>query len=204
VRKQAKACTNKVRLSGKNLNICLLLILILILMNGTYDKSKYTTKKIGEYCRKKYAMQYYKEKYKAGQYYKNEYKNESIKIKHINKRIKDSKLGGFRKIYNNIIGRINNVLNDNCLTFHRNYEEILGCTYEELEQYIIDKLALDMTFENYGKWEIDHIIPISVFDFNKYNDEIDNNISRCFHYSNLQPLWMPENREKSNKIYYYD
>ena len=108
----------------------------------------------------------------------------------------------FRKIYNNIILRINNTLKDNNLTFRRKYQEILGCTFEELETYIIEKLKPGMTLENYGEWEIDHIMPISSFDFDMYNDKLNNNINRCFHYTNLQPLWLLENREKSNKIYY--
>ncbi len=49
-----------------------------------------------------------------------------------------------------------------------------------------------MTYENYGEWEVDHILPFSGFDFNK--------IRECCHYTNLQPLWYEENRKKSNKI----
>lgn len=54
-----------------------------------------------------------------------------------------------------------------------------------------------MNFDNYGEWEIDHIIPVSSFDFN-----IKNNIFKCFNYKNLQPLWKLENRKKSNKLNY--
>jgi hypothetical protein len=43
-----------------------------------------------------------------------------------------------------------------------------------------------MTFENYGEWEIDHMTPISKFNLKDYK--------------NLQPLWMIDNRKKSNKI----
>ena len=56
-----------------------------------------------------------------------------------------------------------------------------------------------MTFENYGEWQIDHIYPISKYDFTDIN-----NFYECFHYTNLQPLWAEENRIKSNKIIIYN
>lgn len=53
----------------------------------------------------------------------------------------------------------------------------------------------DMSFDNYGEWELDHIIPISSFNLHN-NDEL----FKCFNYKNVQPLWKTENRKKSNKI----
>jgi hypothetical protein len=60
---------------------------------------------------------------------------------------------------------------------------------------MLNKLKDNMTFDNHGEWEVDHIIPVSSFDFKDYN-----NVLKCFNYTNLQPLWKKENREKSNKI----
>jgi hypothetical protein len=50
-----------------------------------------------------------------------------------------------------------------------------------------------MNWENKNKWEIDHIIPISI----ARNEE---EIIKLNHYSNLRPLWRKDNRDKSNKI----
>ena len=52
-----------------------------------------------------------------------------------------------------------------------------------------------MGVDNYGEWEVDHIIPVDHFKFEEYDD-----VFKCFHYSNLQPLWAPNNKRKSNKL----
>jgi hypothetical protein len=75
------------------------------------------------------------------------------------------------------------------------YDEIIGCTKDELEVYIKSKLNDGMNIENYPDWEIDHIYPISKFDLIKKE-----NIIACFNYTNLQPLWLTNNRQKYNKL----
>jgi len=50
-----------------------------------------------------------------------------------------------------------------------------------------------MTWKNYGEWHVDHIKPCA-----KFNLIIDKEQKRCFHYSNLQPLWAKDNIKKSD------
>lgn len=71
--------------------------------------------------------------------------------------------------------------------------DILGCSIEDFKIYIESLFEPGMTWENYGKngWEIDHIVPCSIFDFTNPDHR-----KRCFHFSNLQPLWFEENRRK--------
>ena len=52
-----------------------------------------------------------------------------------------------------------------------------------------------MTWDNYGEWQIDHIIPCSYFDLTK-----EENQRICFNYRNLQPLWASENNKKKAKV----
>ena len=48
-----------------------------------------------------------------------------------------------------------------------------------------------MTFDNI---HIDHIKPCSKFDLTKEEEK-----EKCFHYTNLQPLFVKDNLEKANK-----
>jgi len=48
-----------------------------------------------------------------------------------------------------------------------------------------------MTWDNYGKWHVDHIIPISSF-----NLTLETEVEKCFHFTNLQPLWAKDNLKK--------
>jgi hypothetical protein len=73
--------------------------------------------------------------------------------------------------------------------------ELLGCSLDEFLNHLEELFQDGMSFDNYGKWHIDHILPCSAFDLeNSEEQEI------CFHYTNLQPLWAKENISKSNKI----
>ena len=51
-----------------------------------------------------------------------------------------------------------------------------------------------MTWENQGEWQIDHFKAQSCFD-----PTIEEEAFKCWHYTNLQPMWAPENNEYSNK-----
>lgn len=49
-----------------------------------------------------------------------------------------------------------------------------------------------MAWDNYGEWHIDHRKPCASFDLSKEE------IKRCFHYTNLQPMWAKDNQSKSD------
>ena len=71
--------------------------------------------------------------------------------------------------------------------------EYLCCSYEDLRSHIESQFKKGMTWENYGEWEIDHVVPL------KFENPTLEQLVERLHYTNLQPLWANENREKSNK-----
>lgn len=70
--------------------------------------------------------------------------------------------------------------------------QILGCEIDFFKEYIQSKFTNGMDFSNYGKWHLDHIIPLSTA-----NTHAD--IEALNHYTNFQPLWDIDNLKKSNK-----
>jgi len=71
---------------------------------------------------------------------------------------------------------------------------LLGCSTEKLRIHLESQFTNGMSWENYGEWHIDHIIPCSKFDLT-----IEENQKKCFHYTNLQPLWAKDNLSKGNR-----
>jgi len=69
-----------------------------------------------------------------------------------------------------------------------------GCTIEELCKHLESKFINGLSWDNIHLWDIDHVIPCSSFDMAKPEDQL-----KCFHYSNLQPMWRIDNIRKSNK-----
>lgn len=70
----------------------------------------------------------------------------------------------------------------------------LGCSLRDARIKIESKWRAGMSWDNYGKWQIDHIKACAEF---VLTDEAQ--AAQCFHVSNLQPLWRPENQEKENR-----
>jgi hypothetical protein len=75
--------------------------------------------------------------------------------------------------------------------------ELLGCTVQEAREHLEKQFKEGMTWENHGLygWHIDHIIPCASFDLTDPDQQ-----KKCFHYTNLQPLWAKENLIKGAKI----
>lgn len=75
--------------------------------------------------------------------------------------------------------------------------DILGYTVDELMAHLEHQFQPGMTWENYGEWHIDHIIPLSAHNY-ETPDDID--FKRAWALSNLQPLWAEDNIKKGPRF----
>lgn len=175
-----------------------------------FDFSKDKRKKNGRRCHckdcsNKYAKQYrlenpdYAKQYRINHkdYIKQYRINNPEKIRVILRRNSTrirSTLNG--KLNSNISCGICRSLNSNSKNGHH-WEVLTDFTVNQLKSHLEKQFTEGMTWGNYGTWHIDHIIPISAFNFNRPED-ID--FKRCWALKNLQPLWGFDNCSKYNKI----
>ena len=70
--------------------------------------------------------------------------------------------------------------------------ELVGMSANEFKEYMEAQFVEGMNWDNI---DIDHILPCKSFDMSNEEEQ-----RKCFHYTNLQPLFKPENRSKGAKI----
>ena len=73
--------------------------------------------------------------------------------------------------------------------------EYLGLPLSEFIAYIESRFQSGMSWDNYGKWHLDHIIPLSKFNLDRKEE-----IVKACNWSNFQPLWAIENFKKNNRV----
>lgn len=97
------------------------------------------------------------------------------------------------KIKDNFRINLRQSLKTNCST-SKNIFLFLGCNIEKCRKSLENKFLLEMTWENHGKlWDIDHIIPRTIFDTNFLEGQFI-----CWNYQNLSPLLKIDNDAKSD------
>jgi hypothetical protein len=106
------------------------------------------------------------------------------------------------KLADNLRGRIRCVLKGKSKS--KNTLKLLGCSVDFLKKYLENQFQPGMSWNNYGNpngdhsecWHIDHILPCASFDLSDPKQQ-----QKCFHYTNLQPLWAEDNMSKGAKIF---
>jgi ferredoxin-like protein FixX len=168
---------------------------------------------------------YVKQKDKSKQYHKLKYIKEKERIKNKNKQwvelnkekhqeylkkysqINKNRINTYKrnrrnenleiKIKSCLRGRLCRVLKDKKIKKEYHMLELLGCSFIDLKHHLENQFKDGMTWGNYGRggWHIDHIKPCASFNLKNTEEQ-----KKCFHYSNLQPLWEIENLIKGSKI----
>ena len=143
-------------------------------------------------ARKKYHSQYYqKNKTKVIKRQLEYIKNNRDKV---NKRHNDKYYSDINyKMKHNLKRRMNNAIKGHfkdCSTL-----KLLGCDLETVRKHLESKFTEGMNWNNYGRWHIDHIMPCASFDLSDPEQQ-----RKCFHYTNLQPLWAEDNMKNGDKV----
>jgi hypothetical protein len=99
------------------------------------------------------------------------------------------------KLIKNMRRRLNRFISFTYFTKRSTTINLIGCTPNELKVFLEKKFKVNMSWENYGEWHIDHIIPLS-------SAKTEEDLYKLCHYTNLQPLWAKDNLSKSNKLDY--
>lgn len=96
------------------------------------------------------------------------------------------------RIRQNLTNRINGALKGKTMKAETSMK-LIGCTIQELKIHLESKFREGMAWENQGitGWHIDHVVPCNDFSLSDPEEQ-----KRCFHYTNLQPLWWHENLKK--------
>jgi len=152
-----------------------------------------------EYIKKRWKKYYNRYKQERLIYTKNWIKNNKKRFRktrneyYNNKRNNDIRF----KISDNLRKRVFHALKNNIKSLDTML--MVGCEIDYLLYYIQEQFKPGMAWDNYGnkkgQWNIDHIRPCASFDLSKPEEQ-----RKCFHYTNLQPLWAEDNRKKSSFI----
>ncbi len=75
--------------------------------------------------------------------------------------------------------------------------ELVGCELDYLMFHLQRQFKKGMTWDNnsFEGWHTDHIIACSRFDLSKPKEQ-----EKCFHWTNLRPLWAKENMSKGDNL----
>lgn len=73
--------------------------------------------------------------------------------------------------------------------------KLIGCSFSELRKHLESLFKPGMSWENHGEWHIDHKLPCAFFNLQSKDQQ-----KRCFHYTNLQPLWAKDNIKKGGRL----
>lgn len=143
-------------------------------------------------CRAQYRKDHQKERQEKAKIYQQNNKEEITRKKreylqtHVEARIKAA-----------LRGRIRSIVNKKHVKKSARTIELLGCTLDFFLKHLESQFTGIITWENYGLrgWHIDHIIPCDHF-----NLELPEEQKRCFHWTNLRPLWWRDNLVKYTKL----
>ena len=135
------------------------------------------------------------------QYYRDNYKKIKDTQKRWNEINKDKIQEYFRLKYENDVNhRLKVLLNGRlrqCVKVKAKHSfEYLACDIEYFKSWIEYQFDDKMSWDNIGEyWHLDHVIPCAAFDLT-----LEEEIHKCYNWSNIRPLYRIENISKGAKV----
>lgn len=99
------------------------------------------------------------------------------------------------RLMDNLRGRVNIALRRHNAFKWKSTAKLIGCSVKYLMKHLEKQFKPGMSWQNRNEWHVDHIIPCHAFNLTNPEQQ-----KKCFHYTNLQPLWAAENYSKGKKI----
>lgn len=78
----------------------------------------------------------------------------------------------------------------------RSWQTLVGFSFDDLRAHLEKQFSRGMSWENWGDWHVDHILPLSSFHFDGPDDP---EFRAAWALTNLRPLWARANLAKNNK-----
>lgn len=103
-----------------------------------------------------------------------------------------------RRLRHNVSSAVRlKLLNHGGKKYYASIDRILPFKIKDLIIRLESMFVEGMTWENYGKWHLDHIIPDISFNYASVHDE---EFKKAWAMENLQPLWAEENMRKGSRL----
>lgn len=99
-------------------------------------------------------------------------------------------------IAHSLRNRIRLAIRNNGTTKSKKSLKLLGADIDTVRAHLESQFKSGMSWGNRGEWHVDHIIPCCQFNLTDLEQQ-----KKCFHYTNLQPLWAKDNLIKGGKVY---
>lgn len=91
-------------------------------------------------------------------------------------------------LHNTTRNRIAAFFGSNGLKKNVKSQSLIGCTWDEYRTHIFNLFEIGMTWDNFGAWQIDHIVPLNTFDVT-----CPKQLARAFNWRNTRPMWAVDN-----------